>query len=351
MTVPESAEELADSLDLAPLSDLVLEDLGLKVNPIDIVRLALQATAAVLAVYKLSTKEWSIEYKDGSEPLTRADLEANKVGLTTRPLFYLIICTGLGRLFGEAIPVVSEENAHASWEERRAYKYFWLVDPVDGTKEFIKRNGQFTVNIGLCRGEQPVFGVVTVPVQGTVFVGGESFGSYKLEPKKPRQLLRTKHFLLSDQGLRVVASSSHNTPATLEFVSRLTDPLVVQYGSSLKILMLAANEAELYPRFSLCSEWDTCAAHAVLKFAGGEIYPVRTSPGGAEVSTEPLRYRKQSLLNPSFVAIGRQDAFVSSWTRFSPALAECESPEGQQLESAPGSTESCERLTSSAAGS
>ncbi|EPT26879.1 3'(2'),5'-bisphosphate nucleotidase [Toxoplasma gondii TgCatPRC2] len=297
---------ISDQLDLRPLHPVVLEDINVTIDIIDIVKLACQASQAVLEVYNTSREDWEIEFKHGKEPLTRADLEANQV-----------ICTGLTRLYGSAIPIVSEENTKASWSERSQYTYFWLIDPLDGTKEFIKRNGQFTVNIGLCRRDEAILGVVTVPTQGQAFLGAAGIGSYKLVPGKPREKLQSCPFLIGDPDLKVTASSSHNSPETVAFIEKLTRPQVVQCGSSLKILMLAEGRAHLYPRFALCSEWDTCAAHAVLKFAGGEIYQARQDADGLHVSTEPLRYHKEDFLNPFFVAVGSREASKSLWSRFS----------------------------------
>ncbi|PFH35907.1 3'(2'),5'-bisphosphate nucleotidase [Besnoitia besnoiti] len=299
MASSESNEPFV-GLDLRPLPHLVLEDINVAIDIIDVVKIACQASKAVLDVYNLSSHEWSIEFKDGKEPLTKADLQANQV-----------ICAGLTQLYGTAIPVISEENKNACWKERSQYTYFWIIDPLDGTKEFIKRNGQFTVNVGLCRGSEPILGVVTVPTQGDVFLGAAGVGSFKLVPGKPRQSLQTASFSAADPELRVVASSSHNSPDTLAFIEKLTQPRVVQYGSSLKILMLADGQADLYPRFALCSEWDTCAAHAVLLFAGGEIYQVQKDANGMYVSRETLRYHKESLLNPFFVALRNKDASSS----------------------------------------
>nr|CEL69163.1 TPA: inositol monophosphatase domain-containing protein, putative [Neospora caninum Liverpool] len=292
-------------LDLRPLQPVVLEDVDVTIDIIDIVKLACQASQTVLEVYNLSSQDWGIEFKDGREPLTKADLQANQV-----------ICTGLTRLYGSTIPIISEENKKASWTERSQYKYFWLIDPLDGTKEFIKRNGQFTVNIGLCRGNEAILGVVTVPTQGHAFLGAAGVGAYKLVPGKPRVKLQTAPFSIEDPDLRVTASSSHNSPETRAFTEKLTRPQVVQYGSSLKIVMLAEGQAHLYPRFALCCEWDTCAAHAVLKFAGGEIYQAGKDADGLYVSKEPLQYHKEDFLNSFFVAVANREASQSMWSRF-----------------------------------
>jgi len=223
--------------------------------------------------------------------LTAADLAANK-----------IICDSLTAKYPD-IPIISEENKMADYSTRKDYKYFFLVDPLDGTKEFIKRNGQFTVNIGLCDGNKPVLGVVRCPAlpiaetySGVVGQGANMEDDADRYPMS----IRAKEFSEDDTGLKVVASLSHSNPETEAFIAKYKGAALTSMGSSLKLLLVAAGKAHVYPRLAPTSEWDTCAAHAVVLAAGGEVVQ---HPGGA-----PLAYNKPDILNPHFVVYGKRKA-------------------------------------------
>ncbi|OEH79626.1 3(2)-bisphosphate nucleotidase [Cyclospora cayetanensis] len=266
---------------------------GRKVHIQDLVALCRSAAVAILDVYTRPEEEWELEHKEGHEPLTKADLDANA-----------ILTDGLRRLCPDCL-LVSEESTLASYEDRQAAEFVWLVDPLDGTKEFLKRSGEFTINLGLCRYGDPVFGIVAVPVEDRIYLGGVVVGgAWEMEGSNQTLTpMRCSTFKWADKGLRVTASSSHNSPGTRAFAARLNEPKLIRAGSSLKFVRLARGDAEVYPRFALCSEWDTCAPHALLRAAGGEIWRWSDAANGGPQG--PLEYNKPSLLSPFFVAVAR----------------------------------------------
>jgi 3'(2'), 5'-bisphosphate nucleotidase len=245
--------------------------------------IARKAGASILEVYR-EEGDFGVETKSDKSPLTRADKAANQ-----------IICDFLGDMTPE-IPIISEENKEVPYSERKNYTRFWLVDPLDGTKEFIKRNGEFTVNIALVSDRQPVLGVVFAPVLDELAWAIKGEGSW-MEKGGRVERLRSLSFRYSDPGLRVVCSRSHLNPATQAFIDRLDRPEKVSRGSSLKFLIIAAGEAHVYPRLGPTMEWDTGAAQVILEEAGGRVEVAD--------SRESLLYNKESLLNPEFIAMGQ----------------------------------------------
>ncbi len=251
-----------------------------------LVELARGAGRRILTVYE--SDHFDIEAKGDGSPLTRADRLAHD---------YLV--QGLSALT-PTIPVLSEESGAREFAARRDWQSFWLVDPLDGTKEFIKRNGEFTVNIALVRDRLPVFGVVFAPVPDTCYVGGPGYGARRIgQDRQSRDI----HVTSYSGGLAtVVASRSHRGQAVDAFITRLTDlecpPQVRSMGSSLKICLVAEGAADVYPRLGPTSEWDTAAAHAVVLGAGGKV---------TDTDGNDLRYNKASILNPWFVVSGAGD--------------------------------------------
>lgn len=242
--------------------------------------IAYKAGEAIMHIYK-DESLFGVEMKKDNSPLTKADQKANA-----------IIVEGLKAL-PENYPIISEENKLVDYEIRRHYKRFWLVDPLDGTKEFIKRNGEFTVNIALIEAQKPVLGVVYVPATGEMYWASEGEGAfYELNGLVTE--LRANKFTMKDKGLRVVASRSHINEETQQFMDALDRPDIVSKGSSLKFLILASGEAELYPRIAPTMEWDTGAAQIILEEAGGMVLQYGTD--------QPLLYNKENLLNPYFIA-------------------------------------------------
>lgn len=237
--------------------------------------LARRAGAAILEVYAGS---FAVETKSDDSPLTAADMASHR-----------IIVEGLRGLSPD-IPVLSEESGSIDWDVRRAWERYWLVDPLDGTREFVKRNGEFTVNIALCEGGKPTYGVVLAPATGATFVASPDTGAVEITNRDEHLALRT----VPDGPMRVVASRSHGHDALDGFCQTFQVVEDVSVGSSLKFCLVAKGEAQLYPRFTPTSEWDTAAGQAVLESAGGSVVCLDGSP---------LRYGKGGdNLNPFFIA-------------------------------------------------
>lgn len=240
-----------------------------------VVALAQQAGDAIMKIY--AEADLGVEMKGENDPITRADKAAHD-----------IIVAGLQKLTPD-VPIISEEGEQTEFADRFEWTRFWLVDPLDGTKEFINRNGEFTVNIALV-GKQPLFGVVHVPAEGVTYVGGS--GAHKIVDGVATEIT------VSDTGnpLRVIGSRSHTSPEMDAFMAELGEHEFVAAGSSLKFCRIAEGAADLYPRFVPTMEWDTAAGHAVLVAAGGNV---RRADGG------PFNYNKENLLNPFFIASGQ----------------------------------------------
>jgi 3'(2'), 5'-bisphosphate nucleotidase len=241
--------------------------------------LARRAGAAILEVYR---QPLEVITKADASPLTMADLRSHQ-----------IITTGLTELTA-AIPILSEESSAVPFATRTSWPRYWLVDPLDGTKEFLKRNGEFTVNIALIEQHDPVLGVVYVPAQGVIYWGGKSFGAYRQFDGGAIEPIHVQARAASP--LRVVGSRSHGSDELGSALQRLGAHELVPLGSSLKFCSIAEGRADVYPRFGPTSEWDTAAAQAVVEGAGGRVL---------DMQGQPLRYNtKDSLLNPYFVAFG-----------------------------------------------
>jgi 3'(2'), 5'-bisphosphate nucleotidase len=254
----------------------------------DVRQLAKQAGEKILEVYGT---EFSVEDKDDKSPLTAADMASHNT-----------IVAGLKALTPD-IPVLSEEDAKIPFEERASWKTYWLIDPLDGTKEFIKRNGEFTVNIALIHEGVPVLGVVYVPVTGVTYAACEGQGAIKETPDEGEHAIHVRK--LSDGPVAVVGSRSHQGDSLKAFLEKLGDHEIVSMGSSLKICLVAEGAADVYPRLGLTSEWDTAAAHCVVEQAGGKL---------TDLEMQPLRYNtKDSLLNPFFFVFGDDSRDWSSY--------------------------------------
>lgn len=240
--------------------------------------IAVEAGGEILTIY---AGDFAVRSKSDESPVTEADEKAERVILERLKKHH------------PSIPIVSEEAAAAGHMPERGNGCFWLVDPLDGTKEFIKRSGEFTVNIGLVEAGRPVQGVVLAPVLDLLYVGCET-GAWKREGTGAWQKIVCRQ--VPEEGLSVVASRSHGDPDKIAaYLKGYKIAELVKAGSSLKICRIAEGSADVYPRFGPTSEWDTAAGHAVLQGAGGRI---------ETLAGEPLRYGKESILNPDFVAWG-----------------------------------------------
>ena len=256
------------------------------------VTIARQAGEKILEIYETG---FDVEHKDDRTPLTNADMASHHT-----------IVEALSELTPD-IPVLSEESATLPFEERKQWNIYWLVDPLDGTREFIKRNGEFTVNIALVSGHRSILGVIHVPVLDIDYFAWEGGGAFKAEHGGTAQPIAVKR---PDEHRIVVAGSrSHGSEAMQKYMEKIAanydEVDMLSMGSSLKFCLVAEGRADLYPRLGLTSEWDTAAAQCIVEQAGG--YVTRTDMSALEYNT------KDSLLNPFFFVFGddRQD-----WSRF-----------------------------------
>jgi len=246
-----------------------------KIDLEKIVEIAQKAGDAIMQIYK---EDFSIEYKKDNSPLTQADLASNT-----------IICESLTALH-PSIPIMSEENAQVEYSERKEWEYYWCIDPIDGTKEFIKKNGEFTVNIALIYKNTPVLGVVYAPALKDMYKAKKGEGAYKNNQKLPLHVNTSP-----DEKLVVVASKSHLSEETQAFIDALETKEIEQVskGSSLKLCMVAEGVADIYPRLAPTMEWDTAASDAIVRECGKMSFQYENNL--------PMVYNKENLLNPWFV--------------------------------------------------
>lgn len=249
---------------------------------------AVEAGRAILEVYDTDFK---VEEKDDRTPITRADMAAHR-----------IIEQRL-RDLDPGYPVLSEESSHKPFEERRQWSRYWLVDPLDGTREFIKRNGEFTVNIALIDGHEPVLGVVHAPVIDRTYFAARGQGAWRRDENRDARPIRVR---APGEGPLVIAGSRSHAGETLQaFLDRIGKYDLISMGSSLKFGLVAEGHADLYVRLGKTSEWDTGAAQSVVVEAGGHV---------TDTSMKPLRYNtKESLLNPEFFVFGDTD---TDWSEY-----------------------------------
>jgi 3'(2'), 5'-bisphosphate nucleotidase len=256
-----------------------------KINIQDIINIAKEAGDAIMEIYK---KDFQIDYKNDKSPLTEADIKSNE-----------IICNALTTLYPD-IPLLSEENKEVPYGDRKSWEYFWLIDPIDGTKEFIKKNGEFTVNIALIYKDMPALGVVYAPVLNDMYYAKKGKGAYKNRRKLP-----LSQNTEPEKQLSVVASKSHLSKETQDFIDKLRfstqELLLVSKGSSLKLCMVAEGTADIYPRLAPTMEWDTAAAHAIVLGAGKEVLQYQENFLSSDSKLLPVVYNKENLLNPWFV--------------------------------------------------
>ena len=250
---------------------------------------SLRAGKAIMEVYDTV---FDVEYKDDKSPLTLADKQANDI------INQYLKATG--------IPIISEENKQIEYNNRKDWESCWVVDPVDGTKEFVKRNGEFTVNIALVKNQEPVLGVIYVPAIKTLYFANTISGkAFKANPTSHDAILEDilnskielKPKQINTDNVRVVGSRSHMSQETLDFVDELKrkgkSVEIVSKGSSLKFCLVAEGDADVYPRFAPTMEWDTAAGQAICKAVGFKVI--------SKVTNKPLLYNKENLLNPWFL--------------------------------------------------
>lgn len=266
------------------------------------VNASVRAGEAIMEVY--GTDNFKVETKEDRSPLTLADKNA-----------HVVIEKALA---GTGYPLLSEEGSHTPYEERKKWDHFWLVDPLDGTKEFVKRNGEFTVNIALIRKHRPVLGVIFSPVHNLLYFASEEVGAYRHpKPKAKGMTFAELHDIISEserlplplpkKRFTVVSSRSHMSPETMSYIERLRDMhgniAFASTGSSLKLCLVAEGSADVYPRFAPTMEWDTAAGQAITELAGRSVIDYTTG--------EPIVYNKPDLHNNWFIAAGDTDRFFT----------------------------------------
>ena len=234
----------------------------------------------ILEIYNDNNYKSSIEIKKDASPLTIADKASNSV-----------IVDSLKKITND-IPILSEEEKEIDYSTRKKWNRFWLVDPLDGTKEFINRNGEFTVNIALIENNTPIMGIVYSPVKEKLWYGLKNHGSFIINNKQEPIKISKKE--PSNGTIKIVSSRSHaNNEKLKNYLKQFKKYELVNMGSSIKMCLVADGTAHYYPRFGPTMEWDTGAAHAVVKYANGNIYNIDTD--------EELNYNKENLLNPGFI--------------------------------------------------
>jgi len=247
----------------------------------DIVKIAKDAGKAIMEIYN---QDFDIEFKSDNTPLTIADRKANE-----------IIVSALNQLsvnsfLQQNIPILSEEGRNVPYDERKNWEYFWMIDPLDGTKEFVKKNGEFTINIALIYKNTPIIGVVYSPVLNVCYWAKKDEGAFKDGKKLPLKVKREKNVY------KIVASRSHMSNETKDFIEAIDtnkEKVIVSIGSSLKICLVAEGEANIYPRLGPTMEWDTAAAHAIVNESDGLFIRY--------IDNSTHLYNKKNLLNDWFV--------------------------------------------------
>ena len=252
----------------------------------DIVKIAKDAGKAIMEIYN---QDFGVEFKSDNTPLTIADRKANE-----------IIVTALNQLpvnsfLQQNIPILSEEGRNVPYDERKNWEYFWLIDPLDGTKEFVKKNGEFTINIALIYKDAPIIGVVYSPVLNVCYWAKKGEGAFKDGNKLPLKAKKQRDVY------KIVASRSHMSNETKDFIEAIDtdkEKVIISIGSSLKICLVAEGEANIYPRLGPTMEWDTAAGHAICNAVNVKVMQVN--------STNELEYNKENLYNPNFIVTSKQ---------------------------------------------
>ena len=261
-------------------------------KPNDLLQAVYAAADAILEVY--NRREAIVAHKKSdNSPVTEADLRAHNI------LNAVLLTSGW--------PILSEEGHHADYETRKNWDFFWVVDPLDGTKEFVRGSGEFTINVALVKGEEPVFGIVYSPLLNWLYIGGPNMGAYKSMERVTWEELLSQAMRLPSRlpkTITVVASRSHGSLETEVLISRWESEHGkverINMGSSLKICLVAEGRAHVYPRIAPTMEWDTAAGHAVALGAGCQMFQVEVL-GGMPTWSNPVIYNKENLLNPYFL--------------------------------------------------
>jgi len=246
---------------------------------VSVINLAKLAGEKILAFYQ---QDLGFELKQDASPITAADMAAHKA-----------IVNGLKKIMLD-VPILSEESADIAFEERKNWRRYWLIDPLDGTKEFIQKNDEFTVNIALIENHRPILGVVFAPALNSCYFAMQGKGAFKQAQNNLLQPISVHSVI--DHPVRIVASRNHGSDKLQQFLQQVGNYTISNRGSALKFGLIAEGTADIYPRLGPTSEWDTAAAQCIVEAAGGAVLDLKGNP---------LRYNtKASLLNPEFIAIG-----------------------------------------------
>jgi 3'(2'), 5'-bisphosphate nucleotidase len=246
-----------------------------------VIPIAIEAGKKIMEIY--NTKDFQVEYKEDDSPLTIADKASNDI-LNAQ----LSVLT-------PHIPIISEENDAIAYEDRKDFSYCWVLDPLDGTKEFVARNGDFAVNIALIHFGKPVLGIICVPVLNIIYWAVKDGGSYRIENGIEEKIM-CNDFNINDLGLRVPVSRSSLNEATKQYISRYNEPVLLPRGSALKFMNIAEGSADIYPRIGTTMEWDTAAPQIIIEEAGGKLLDM--------ITKLPFVYNRPSHKNPDFLAMG-----------------------------------------------
>ncbi len=228
---------------------------------------------------------YNAQKKSDNSPITSADLDSDK-----------IITSGLRKLFPYT-PIISEESGSHDYNDRKNHKELWLLDPLDGTREFVNKTGDFSINLALINDQKPILGIIYIPLTHEVYVGLKGKGSYRISSKGEKRNLSVNSFSLSQPGVRIVTSRHHLDQHTQHSINQLNNPKIIAAGGALKFLKIASGEADYYPRMISIMEWDTAAGQIIIEEAGGQLIDIETS--------KPLIYNKPNLKNPYFLASGK----------------------------------------------
>lgn len=247
-----------------------------------------EAGNKILEVYET---DFSVENKEDNSPLTAADMAAHNT-----------ICQALKKLTPNT-PLLSEESSDISFTERQSWEQYWLIDPLDGTREFVKRNGEFSVNIALIEKQKSILGVIHIPVSETTYYASLNNGAYKHKPEQEPERISARKTTL--KNITIAGSRSHGNQQQREFIEKLDNPEILAIGSSLKFCLVAEGLADIYPRFGPTSEWDSAAAQCIVEESGATV---------VDTNFKTLEYNtKESLLNPSFLVIADKEF---NWSQF-----------------------------------
>lgn len=247
----------------------------------DVIRIAELAGETIMQVYR--STDFGVESKSDDSPLTIADRASND-----------LLCKMLGNLT-PGCPIISEENELFSYEIRKDFKQYWLIDPLDGTKEFIKKNDEFAINIAFMEDDMPIMGVVHVPAIKETYYACRQLGAWKVVDGMVSRL-KAATFSMDETGLVIAVSLSHSNKETSEYVQQFKEPVILAKGSALKMMMIAEGVVHLHPRFGGTMEWDTAAPQIIVEEAGGKVL---------QRNGQVLAYNKESLRNPDYVVYGK----------------------------------------------